>query len=240
MTRQKKFNRLILLSVLLLAVAMVGTSVAQEAQPQAAQEKPAAAGGLTEFEGTVKMGLGKYFYLPSAKGFDVIVQGTIEGQDASTLVGKDIRVRGALLKDDPSVFVADSIEIKEGGQYRSVFSRTADVALEDHLAAKERDAYQALKITKIDKADEWEGKGKGRVYGQLENGKSIVLTDEKGKEIGKILIDSRTTYADYYIKKLRLFDRFWFYINIKDTVDAKVRKKTRELFHADLVLAGLY
>jgi hypothetical protein len=145
-----------------------------------------------------------------------------------------------MFKDEPSVFVADSIEVKEGGQYRSVFTRTADVTLEDHLDAKEREQYQALKITKIDKADEWEGKGKGRVYGKLENGKTIVLTDEKGKELGKILVDSRTTYADYYIQKLRLFDRFWFYINIKDTVDAKVRKKTRALFHADLVLAGLY
>jgi len=240
MTRQKKFNRLILTSVLSLALAMVGTCLAQEAEPQAGQEKPAAAGGVTEFEGTVKMGLGNYFYLPSAKGFDVIVQGTIEGQDASVLVGKDVRVKGAMLKDEPSVFVAESIEIKEGGLYRSVFTRAAGVTMDDHLDAKEREQYPALKISKIDKADDWEGKGKGRVFGRLENGKTIVLSDEKGKEIGKILVDSRTTFADYYIKKLRLFDRFWFYVNIKDTVDAKVRRKTRELFHADLVFAGLY
>jgi hypothetical protein len=239
MTGQKKLCRLIVFNLLVLAVAIAGTSAAQEAGQQAAQEKPAA-GGLTEFEGTVKIGLGKYFYLPSAKGFDVVVQGTIEGQDASALVGKDIRVRGSLLKDEPSVFVADSIEIKEGGQYRSIFTRTAEVALEDHLDAKAREEYQALVITKIDRADEWEGKVKGKVYGKLENDKSIVIMDEKGKEIGRILVDSRTTYADYYIKKLRLFDHFWFYIKIKDTVDARVRRRTRELFHADLVLAGLY
>ena len=239
MMRQKTFSRLTLFSVLLLAAAMVGTSVAQEAEQQAAQEKPAA-GGQFEFEGTVKMGLGNYFYLPSAKGFDVIVQGTIEGQDASALVGKDIRVKGTMLQGEPSVLVADSIEIKEGGQYRSVFTRTAEVALQDHLDTKERAEYQALKITKIDKADEWEGKGKVKVKGKMENGKSIIISDDKGKEIGKILVDSRTTYADYYIKKLRLFDEFWFYVNVKDTVDARVRRRSRELFHADLAFAGLY
>ena len=49
-----------------------------------------------------------------------------------------------------------------------------------------------------------------------------------------------TDFANYYIHKLRLFDRFWVYLNVKDTVDAKVRRKTRELFHADVLFAGLY
>jgi len=39
---------------------------------------------------------------------------------------------------------------------------------------------------------------------------------------------------------LRLFNRFWFYLDIKDTVDKKVRLKTKELFHADVLLAGLF
>ncbi len=236
MMRQQKFSRLIFPSVLMLILAAGGMIAA----PQAQEASPAAPAPANEFEGTVKFALGNYLYLPSAKGFDVVVQGTIEGKDASSLVGKEIRVKGAMLKEDPSVFVADTIELKEAGQYRNVFTRTAEVILEDHLSAKEREEYQALKITKIDKADEWEGKGKGKVYGQLVNGSVIRIADEKGKEIGRILVDRRTTYADYYIQKLRLFDRFWFYLNIKDTVDLKIRRKTKELFHADLVFAGLF
>ena len=69
---------------------------------------------------------------------------------------------------------------------------------------------------------------------------TIVVLDEKGKEVGKIIVDGATDFAKYYITKLQLFDRFWVYLNIKDTVDAKVRRKTRELFHADLSFAGLY
>ncbi|MEW5902504.1 MAG: hypothetical protein AB1715_13645, partial [Acidobacteriota bacterium] len=59
-------------------------------------------------------------------------------------------------------------------------------------------------------------------------------------EIGKVLVDGVSDFANYYIKKLRLFDRFWFYLNIKESVDVKVRRRTRELFHADVVFAGLY
>jgi hypothetical protein len=77
------------------------------------------------------------------------------------------------------------------------------------------------------------------VHGKLV-GSTIIVTDEKGKEVGKILVDSTTEFANYYIQKLKLFDKFWFYIDIKETVDAKVRRKTRELFHADVIFAGLY
>lgn len=260
MTLQKEFSkegkgkfrmifRLALLSLLALTVAAAGMASPQEAaQPSAQQREVALPGGANEFEGVVKVGLGKYFYLPSAKGFDVVVQGKIEGQNAGVLVGKEVKVKGALLQEDPSVFVADSIEIKEAGRYRNIFTRTGEVTLEDHLSARDRQAFQALKITSADKNAEWEGLGKAKVYGALVKAKTaegkeveaIVVTDEKDKEVGKILVDKETDFALYYIKKLKLFDKFWFYINIKDTVDAKVRKKTREFFHADLLFAGLY
>lgn len=241
--------RLSLLSVIALTVTVAGiASPRAAAQPSAQQQEVVPPGAPNAYEGTVKVGLGQYFYLPSAKGFDVVISGTIEGQDASALVGKEVKVKGALLKDDPSVFVADSIEIKEAGQYRNIFTRAGDVTLKDHLSARDRQGFQALKIAAADKNQEWEGKGKVKIYGALvkvktadENeGDAIAITDDKGKEVGKILVDTETDFARYYIKKLRLFDKFWFYINIKDTVDAKVRKKTRELFHADLLFAGLY
>jgi len=228
---------------------MAGLALAQEAQESAAQKAPqAAAAGMMEFEGTVKVGLGKYFYLPSAKGFDIVVQGNIQGQDAAYLAGKEIRVKGSLLKGEPSVLIADSIEIKEGGQFSAVFTRAEEATLEDHLDLKERAEFQEVKITAFNKSEEWEGKGKVKVFGKLDKTTTplgaekytVIVFDDKQKEVGKILIDAATDFALYYIKKLRLFDKFWFYINIKQTVDLKTRRQTRELFHADLLFAGLY
>jgi hypothetical protein len=245
MTLQVKVYRIAVLGALALTVAL-GPAAAQSAQQAQSQQAPAAV--TAEFEGTVKVGLGQYFYLPSARGYDVVIQGRVEGQDASFLTGKEVRVKGEVLKDEPSVFVADSIELNEGGNFRNVFTRTEAVSLQDHIKASARQSFPELKITKIDKADEWEGKGKGKIYGKLVTEKSaegketyaIIIADDKGKDLGKILVDNTTDYGKYYIKKLRLFNQFWFYLTIKDSVDVKVRRRTRELFHADLLFAGLY
>lgn len=221
---------------------IAGSAAAQEATQEAA---PAS---QPEFNGVVKAALGKYFYLPTAKGYDVIVQGQIEGRDASALVGKEITVKGEPMKDEPSLFVAETIAVKEGGADRTVFTRAEEVKLDDYLGAAARQAYPELKITGVDKTSDWEGKGKVKINARLITAKgpdgkdayTISVLDAKGKEVGKILVDSATDFARYYITKLRLFDRFWLYLNVKDTVDAKVRRRTRELFHADLVFAGLY
>lgn len=229
-----KILRVTLISVVF-AVSAIGIVMAQEEAQQQTAAAPA-----TEFEGTATLGLGKYFYLPSAKGYDIYIQGLVQGQDATFLNGKEVRVKGSMYKDEPSVFVADSIEVKDAaGQYQTVFTRAEDVKLENHLRSQDRAGFPTLAITKADKSDDWEGKGKGKVYGKLV-GNTIVVADDKGKEVGKILVDSTTPFANYYIKKLNLFEKFWFYINIKDTVDLKVRRRTRELFHADMVFAGLY
>jgi len=233
---------LILGIVFLMAGGMFGqekTEAAKAGGEQTAPAKPA-----SEFEGTVKIGLGKYFYLPSAQGFDIAIQGQIESGDASKLTGKDIKVKGELLADKPSIFRADSIEMKDAsGSFRNVFTRTQDLVLDDYLDPQTRDGFQELKITSALKNEEWEGKGKVRIYGTIRKDTTpatILLTDEKNKEVGKIIIDKFTDYANYYMNKLRLFDKFWFYLNIKDTVDKKVRTKSRELFHADIVFCGLY
>ena len=107
---------------------------------------------------------------------------------------------------------------------------------------KAREAVPALTITGVAKPEEWEGKGEGKVYGTLQKGdvNAIVLSDDKGKEMARIIVDSVSTYSNYYIQKLRLFDKFWFYLKIKDSVDKKIRPRTKEIFHADVVGAGLY
>ncbi len=240
MTSGRKFAGILGLG-LCAALILTGIALAQEKAPKAEENAPAKP--ANEFEGTVKVGLGQYFYLPSAQGYDIAVQGQIEGGDASKLTGKDVRIKGDLLTDKPSVFRADSIEIKQAGSYRSAYTRTQDLVLADYIDAASRDAYAALDITSALKNEEWEGKGKAKVYGSVQAGEGvsyILLVDAKGKEIGKIIADKYSDYAAYYLKKLRLFDKFWFYLNIKDTVDKKVRTKSRELFHADVVLCGLY
>jgi len=239
MTDHKIF-RMTIFGLFILAVAGIGAVMAQESAQGETQEQTAVAPPATEFEGTATLGLGKYFYLPAAKGYDIYVQGMIQGQDATFLNGKEVRVKGSMYKEEPSVFVADSIEIKDAaGQYQTVFTRSEDAKLESHLRTQERGGFAALVLTKADKSEDWEGKAQAKVKGKLV-GNTIVVNDDKGKEVGKILVDSTTEFANYYIQKLKLFDKFWFYLNIKDTVDAKVRRKTRELFHADVIFAGLY
>jgi len=241
MELQTKFSKIAVLAAFIMLIT-AGLAAAQESGQQAAAAvKP-------EFEGVVKTAVGKYIYLPSAKGYDIVVQGQVEGKDASSLAGKDIVLKGEPLKDDPSLLVADTIDLKEGGTTRNVFTRAEEVKLDDYIGTAARQGFAELKITGADKSADWEGKGKGRVYGRLVTAKSpagqealtISVSDEKGKEVGKIIVDSTTDFARYYITKLRLFDRFWLYLNVKDTVDTKVRRRTRDLFHADLVFAGLF
>jgi len=235
---------LFLFAVILMAGSLASQEKGQEAE--AGQQAPAAEGNA--YEGAVKTAFGKYLYLPSASGFDIVVQGQVQSGDATALLGKDIRVKGELLIDKPSIFRADSIDLKDSsGQYANVFTRSEELVVADYLDSKARDAYQALAITSALKNEEWEGKGQAKIFGKLQTSTTdgqpvnyIVLADGKGKEVGKVIVDSFSDYAQYYLKKLRLFDEFWFYVNVKESVDKKVRTKSRELFHADVVFGGLY
>jgi len=228
-------GRKILPVVLSLALAAfaAGTASAQEQAAQAAVK--------TEIvhEGLVKAAVGVYMYIPQAQGLDFVLQ----GYDAAQLVGKEVRVKGELLIDKPSIFRADSVEVKDAsGAWSSVFTRSQDLVLADYIEPASRDAFVALEIADAIKGEQWEGKGKAKIHGRLQgDGANVIaVLGANGKEIGKILVDSMTDYARYYIAKLRLFNEFWFYLNIKDSVDKKVRPKTKELFHADVVFGGLF
>ncbi len=243
MTSAKKFGVLILCLAVVFAAAGTTACKKKEAAPaQAEVQKPA-----NEFEGTVKMALGKYMYLPTAQGFDIALQGF----DAATLIGKAVRVKGELLTDKPSIFRADSVEVKSGSTYSNVYTRTQDLVVEDFIDVKAREAYQALTLTSALKPEEWEGKGQAKIYGRLlqttvKEGTVekpityIVVNDNAGKEVGKVIVDSISDFAQYYIAKLKLFDNFWFYMNVKESVDKKIRPRTKELFHADVLMAGLF
>ncbi len=218
----------------LAVVAVLAGSVAcqkKAAEGQAAETQKA----VTEFEGTVRAALGRYVYLSTAQGFDIV----LPGFDAAPLVGKTVKVKGNLLIDHPPVFLADSVETGPGA---SVYTRTQEFQAEDFIEFKAREAVPALAVTGVNKPEEWEGKGQVKLYGKLQKGdvNYIVFSDDKGKETAKIIVDSVTNYSNYYLQKLRLFDKFWFYLNIKDSVDKKVRTRTKEIFHADVVGVGLF
>lgn len=221
--------------IILLGLAVVA-GLAGSVACQKKSETPAAEmrKAVTEFEGVVRAGLGRYMYLSTAQGFDIV----LPGFDAASVVGKTIKVKGNLLLDHPPVFLADSVE--SGGQ--QIYTRSGDFQGEDFVEMKVREAVPALAITGVNKPEEWEGKTEGKVYGQLQKGEVnyIVLSDGKGKEIAKIVVDSISTYANYYIQKLRLFDKFWFYLKVKDSVDKRERAKTKAVFHADVFGVGLY
>ena len=229
--RSTKKTGILILSLTLLA-GLAGTMACQKkaAETPAAEQMKV----VSEFEGTVRAALGRYMYLSTAMGFDIV----LPGFDAATLMGKTIKVKGNLLREHPPIFLADTVE--SGGQ--TVYTRSQEFQAEDFIEMKVREAVPALAITGVAKPEEWEGKGQAKVYGKLQKGdvNRIVLTDDKGREIAKIIVDSVSPYANYYIQKLRLFDTFWFYLNVKDSVDKRDRTRTKEIFHADVVGAGLF
>lgn len=216
--------------------------VTEEEKAAAIQE------GVIEFEGMVKMAVGKYLFVPQMPGFDIIVQGPLDVGETQSLVDNEIRGKGQFSPEYPSILIADEIEIKEAEDvWRMIFTRSEEFTLDDYMSIESRNDFEVLSGLSYDKKDGWEGKDKARVYGRLitegegeqENHRIVVLNDSD-REIGRILVDELTDFAEYYMKKLRLFDRFWFYVTVKETVDWSSRRRTRELFHADLLLAGLY
>jgi hypothetical protein len=228
-----------LMALALLLVLSVACSKKAKETAAAAAQVSTIKEGFNEFQGTVKLALGKYIYVPAAQGFDIVVAGQV---NTAALVGKEVKVKGLFDSKRPSILAAETIEVKEGGSFKPFYNQKAAPNLQDYIDPIAREGYEALKGLVPNKPEGWEGKAKVRVFGKLVQGETnaISMSDENGKETGKIIIDNITEYAQYYIKKLRLFDQFWFYLNAKESVDAKTRVKSKELFHADLVFVGLF
>jgi len=226
-------KRMGILFLSLAVLAGLGGSVA--CQKQAETEAIEAEAGVHEYTGEVKAALGRYMYLSTAQGFDIV----LPGFDAGSLVGQTVKVKGKLLVEHPSIFLADSVE---SGAGQAIYTRGQEFETEDFIETKVREGIPALAISGVNKPEEWENKGQAKVYGKLQKGdvNYIVISDDRGREAAKIIVDSFSTYADYYIQKLRLFEEFWFYLNVKDTVERRTRTRTKEIFHADVVSVGLY
>jgi hypothetical protein len=209
--------------------------------------------GLNDITGQVKSALGKYFYVAQMPGFDIAAGGNF---DAATLLDKDVKLKVEFNRETPSLLVAQSIDVqedktlrdaaKEGlGQYKNVYTAADKNAPADYFGQKGRAEFAALKISNIMKSADWEGKGKVKIRAKYiagAEGKPGILSvlGDKDAETAKIIVDNISEYASYYLKKLRLFDKFDFYLNITDSVPANQRAKAKEVFHADVVFAGLY
>ena len=239
--------------VILLAIGFV-VSCQKEGSVEGARSEGGSvvAKGTNKFEGVVMAGVGKYFFIPGAQGIDLVIQGSVESGDTSTLVNKEVKVKGEFSLKNPSLLAVDTIDVKEGERnWRNIYTRTEEIVLDDYLDSAARDEFEKLEDLDYSKKEGWEGKKKAKVLGKFEKTTenegeeekdiySIIVFDEGKKEVGKILVDNITDFAIYYVNKLRLFDTFWIYMNVKETVDWSQRRRSKELFHADVLFAGLY
>ncbi len=246
----KRTRTFAILGVLALALILTAGAACKKAEETAATNEPTTTikEGLNEFEGTVKIASAKYLYIPEIQGMDVLVPGMA---DLASLDGKAVKVQGEFNRERPSLLVATKIDVQQDGAYQTVFTRTAEPDFSDYVDLKERENYPLLSIVNINKPDAWEGKAKGKVFGKLqkqtvnEGGATkevtrIPVNDDKGKLVGYVVVDQFSDYASYYLQKLRLFDSFWFYLNIKSSFDARTRVKTKDLFTADVACIGLF
>lgn len=244
----EKITRVLFLSILASLLVMAGSPACKKGVEEEVDSQEA----VIDFEGVAKVGVGKYLYVPEAQGFDIIIQGQVESGDASVLVDKEVRGQGEFSPEMPSILVANTIDVKEsGGTWRNVFTRTEDVVLDDYLETHIRDGYEMLTDLTFDQKEGWEGKERAKIYGRLfketvtegEEQKDIykiVALNEENQEMGVVLVDNMADSALFYTKKLRLFEKLWFYLTIKDTVAWRTRSRTSELFHADVLFAGLF
>ncbi len=234
------------LGIMFLAVFLVMSTVScgTAEEEGAGEESLAFEEGVIAFEGTVKVAVGRYVFIPEASGFDIIVQGNLEG-GTEGLVGKEVKGEGEYSPDKPSILIANSLEVKDAsGGWMTIFTRSEDVMVAEWMTQQGRDeVFPALVDLAYNKNEGWEGKEKAKVYGQLEQDEDavkIVVLDDKNREVGRIIVDSMDDLAAFYVKKLQHFDKFWFYMDVKETIEWRTRRRSRELFHADVLFAGLY
>ncbi|MFO7865300.1 MAG: hypothetical protein R6V02_00615 [Candidatus Aminicenantes bacterium] len=246
---RNKMLRIISLSMLACFLVLASVACQQEEDPEIKAEPMEE--GVVEFEGSVKVAVGQYIYIPEARGFDVVLKGDVQG-GTEILLDQAVRGSGKVNPDIPSMLVADFIEVQQNGTWTNVYTRTDEsMAVEDYVTLQEREQFQQLEDLSYDKKEVWEDKEKVKIYGALEQTEEpeegedavqiiTVLDPEDKQEIGKVLVDNMTDFAKFYIQKLSVFDEFWFYVNIKETVDWSVRSRSREMFHADVLFAGLF
>jgi len=84
----EKFLRILGINLLMVLLMVTGGISCKKATEEEAAEQDVTVikKGINKFEGVVKVGLGKYFFIPGAQGIDMVVQGQLESGDASSLI----------------------------------------------------------------------------------------------------------------------------------------------------------
>lgn len=197
------------------------------------------------YEGNINVGVGKFFSMP-----DTGLTGVVEkGFDSSKLVGKLFVVYGKERKDlitqKMTGFVqVDRIKAKDGSE---IYKRTEDKKLigSDFPSDEpvDKDKYLSPKIT-YKNEDAWKklGTNKIKLTGTFSpDYEFIYVRDEKDGETDKIRVGEMDDWVNYKLQS-KFYERKYgvsevllkIYAIIKNTVDAKERIKTRELFTADV------
>lgn len=243
--KSTKIHTILGLPFLILMLVISGTISCQKAEEAVEQEGAILEEGKLVFEGTVKVAMGNYMFVPEAQGFDIVVQGDVSTGELSSLVGKEVKGEGTFFPESPWLLIAATLDVKdESGTYNNVFTLAAEPSEPgDYLNFEQRNEFEALLELAYNRNEGWEGKTKAKVYGRLEQeGETtrIVVLNEDGDTIGRVIVDNLGDVAQYYLDKLRLFEEFWFYMDVKETVPWQTRRRSRELFHADVLFAGLF
>jgi hypothetical protein len=231
---------------LIFALTMFGSISCQQAEEAVQEEEgPTLEEGKVVFEGTVKLALGKYMFVPEAQGFDLIVDGTVQGGDLASLMGKEVKGEGEFATETPWILFVTSLDVKDdSGTYNNVYSGTVGtVEGLDLLTLQAREEYVTPEDLAYNKNETWESLEKIKVKGRLQQeGETtrILVLDDEGKQIGRLLVDSISDAAQYYMQKLHLFEEFAFYVAVKETVPWSTRRRSRDMFHADLIFVGLF
>jgi len=122
------------LTFLAFMIVIAGTFACSKAEEEAPEKGVKIEEGKVPFEGTIDVVYGKYIYVPEVQGFDIIIQGSLESGEISSLEGKEVKGEAHIDSERTSLLIADTIEVKEeSGTYRNVFTRTEEVVLEDQF-----------------------------------------------------------------------------------------------------------
>ena len=185
-----------------------------------------------EYQGRVDIATTNYFSLDTNN-----LEYVINDYNAEKLKDKGlIRVIGNPAPENKNLIIVD--KIIEKGVKTPLYKRLLPADYSDTILS---DALDYSKLTNIqyNKKAYWEQErfNKARITGRINLAEKYIEVMEDERIVGKVLVDSLTDYTEFRIKELGQDQEYTFYILRGETVDWKVRKKTKELFHADIIYA---
>jgi hypothetical protein len=245
MARNLLHKTLQIMGMSFLAILLVvGFTACGKGETTSQEEGVILAEGQVEFEGTVQVAVGKYMFIPELRGFDIAVVGALDSGTIEDLIGKTVKGVGEFTPERPSLLIAKHLEAKdERDNWQEIFTLSEEADLDDYFSLKKRDEFDVLEDIEYDDKSGWEGKETAKILGKIQgeaDNMRIFLYDENDREVARIIVDEISDFGSFYLKKLSLFDEFWFYITVKETVPWGERRISGDIFHADVLFAGLF